>query len=363
MSIDRIVIFGWADSVHIRRWVEGLKKRGFNVKIISLAGSDIENCQTKIFPRKGKFSYFTHARAAAREALEFKPDLIHVHYVSGFTLWSFLTRFKPTVVSVWGADIIDYPKTLFHRLWLKYVFRKATHITATSNFLADVVLKLKPSVKNTLSVIPFGVEIPNSYEQLSIANPIKLCFIKLHNPKYGPDILLKTMAKVVKVIPDISLSMAGEGEMTPKLKEMTKNLGIEKNINFTGFIPNKEIYSFIKRHDIMVMPSVMDSESFGVAVIEASACGRPVIASKVGGVPEVLVNNETGILVTPKDVDELAQAIIKLSQNAEMRIEMGKQGYEFVKKNYSWNCSLDKMENLYKRLIYESKKEKKDFAV
>jgi len=358
MSSKRIVIFGWTDSVHVNRWVKSLRERGYEIMLISLDDTEYSNSNTKIFPRKSRWSYFTHAFAAAREANLFKPDLIHVHYVTGFTLWSYLTRFKPTVLSVWGADIIDYPKTWLRRTWLKHVFGRATHITATSKFLVEAVLKLQPSVKNILTEIPFGVEIPDSYEPLLDSRPVKLCFMKKHSLKYGPDILLKAMAKVIKTIPDISLSVAGEGAMTPKLKEMTNKLGLEKNINFTGFIPNNEIYSFIKRHDIMVMPSVMDSESFGVAVIEAGACGRPVIASRVGGVPEVLVNNETGILVKPRDVDELADAIIRLAQNPELRNNMGKQGYEYVKKNYSWKCSLDKMENLYERLINDYKKTK-----
>ncbi len=363
MSKKRVVIFGWANSVHIIRWVQGLQSRGFEVKVISLGGVEIENCQTKIFPRKSRWSYFTSAQAAAREALAFKPDLIHAHYVTGFALWALFTKFSPTVLSVWGADIIDFPKSFISRMWLKYVFKKSTHITATSKFLANAVLKLRPSAEKDLSVIPFGVELPDSCEQLSESGSIRLCFIKMHKLKYGPDVLLKAMVKVIKVIPDISLSMAGEGEMTPKLIKMVEELGIKKNVDFTGFIPNNEIYSFIMKHDIMVMPSVMDSESFGVAVIEASACGRPVIASKVGGVHEVLIDDKTGILVPPNDVEKLAEAIIKLAQNADMRNKMGKQGYDFVKKNYSWDCSLDQMVNLYERLIDGSKKTKKDSTV
>jgi glycosyltransferase involved in cell wall biosynthesis len=101
----------------------------------------------------------------------------------------------------------------------------------------------------------------------------------------------------------------------------------------------------------MVMPSL--KEGFGVAALEAAACGRPVIASDVGGIPEVLVDKETGIMVPVNDVDRLAEAIIMLARDAEMRDEMGRSGYEFVKQNFTWEMSLDMMTALYRKVLDE----------
>ena len=101
----------------------------------------------------------------------------------------------------------------------------------------------------------------------------------------------------------------------------------------------------------MVMPSVMESESFGVAVLEASACGRPVIASRVGGVPEVLRHGETGLLVPPGDTDALAKAIISLASDREKCRAMGEAGRELVRADYPWERSLDMLTELYNRSI------------
>ncbi|MEA2031543.1 MAG: glycosyltransferase family 4 protein [candidate division Zixibacteria bacterium] len=354
MVRKRIVIFGWANSVHVQRWAEGIRDRGYEVKVISLDGQPIQGCETVNFSRKGRWSYITHESAAVREALDFKPDLIHVHYVTGFGLWGIRSRFSPTVVSVWGADVVDFPSNWWRRRWIKYILKKATHITATSEFLRKTTLSLLTPNKQQISVIPFGVKIPDTAMALPNKRSVKICFIKAHKPKYGPDILIKAMKRVVAVVPNISLSIAGEGYMTSELMQLTSELDLKDCIDFVGFVPNNKIYSFLQQHHFMVMPSVMDSESFGVAVIEAAACGRPVIASRVGGVSEVLRDGQTGILVQPKDINELSTAIIQLSLEVDTCKKMGLEAYNFAKQNYSWDQSLDKMTDLYERLIYEA---------
>jgi glycosyltransferase involved in cell wall biosynthesis len=99
----------------------------------------------------------------------------------------------------------------------------------------------------------------------------------------------------------------------------------------------------------MVMPSLQ--ESFGVAVLEASAVGLPVIAGNVGGVPEVLDNNKTGLLVPPGDPEALAAAIMKLADDAELRKRMGDAGRKLVREKYLWESCLDKMTALYDSMI------------
>ena len=143
--------------------------------------------------------------------------------------------------------------------------------------------------------------------------------------------------------------------MTGKLKKMTANLGLEDNVVFTGFIDNSKIYDFIGKHHFMVMPSIMDSESFGVAILEAAACARPSVATRVGGVPEVIKHDKTGILIAPRQVDALSEAILKLACVPEMLHKMGQAAYENVRTEFPWSKSLDLMAELYERLLYEKK--------
>jgi len=350
MTSKRIVIFGWADSVHVHKWGEGLSKRGCDVKIISLDGWQVKGCETIILPRRNRLSYITNAKKAVREALVFKPDIIHVHYVSGFGLWALKTKFVPTVVSVWGTDISSGANSFFGKKILSRTFAHASKITATSHFLKSKVMNISPDIESKIEIIPFGVNECSDPEPMPSVDTFRLCFIKGHRPVYGPDILLKALAIVKKTNSDILLSIAGKGEMTGELKKMVKELNIEKNVEFNGFIDNKEIYKFIQKHHAVVMPS--REEGFGVAALEAGICGRPVIATNVGGIPEVVDNNKTGLLVPSDDYQALAEAILKLADNRNLNAKMGQQGIEFVRENYTWEKSIDSMIRLYEGLIH-----------
>jgi glycosyltransferase involved in cell wall biosynthesis len=255
------------------------------------------------------------------------------------------------VVSVWGADVIDFPNNWLKRAFIRKVLNGADHITATSQLLKEVTEKLAGDVTEKLTVIPFGVRVPEAVTPISTSNSVRLCFIKAHRRKYGPEILLQALAKARKSVPNLTLTMAGEGELTSDLHKLTAELGLTDMVEFVGFIDNKKVYDLIRDHHFMVMPSTMDSESFGVAVLEAGACGRAVVASEVGGVPEVVVDSRTGLLVPPGDVEALSRAIVKLARDVELCRRMGEEGYLYVSETYDWETSLDAMSELYTRLM------------
>jgi glycosyltransferase involved in cell wall biosynthesis len=344
----RVVIFGWSESIHVKRWVAGLSARGWKIRLISQGGGPAPGAETINLGEYGKFSFFRHASAAARLAREFDPDLIHVHYAGGFGWWGLKCRFAPMLVSVWGSDVIGVERNLIQRLLVRRVLHRADRISVTSAYLKAATAALAPGVEDKIEVIPFGVSVPEPVSPLP-PPPVRLCFIKLHRPQYGPDILLRALANVRQTIPDIRLTLAGEGTMTPRLRTLCVELGLESNVDFVGFVPNDRIYSLLSEHHIMVMPSL--SESFGVAVLEAAACGRPSIASRVGGVPEVLRDGETGLLVSPGDPTALAEAILRLSGDLERCRQMGQAGRNLVVANFEWKVSLDQMHDLYERLI------------
>ncbi len=352
MAEKRIVIFGWADSVHIQRWVYGLSRRGYHIKLISAGGKELDGIETVILPRTGKWSYLKNASAAIRHAREFRPHLVHAHYAAGFGWWAHKLGFTPTVVSVWGSDIAEmsFPSWLYAS-GIRKTLRQATHVTATSDFLKRLTLQLTPDVEPRLSVIPFGVRLPEEILPPPEEPPLRLCYLKGHHPRYGAPILLEALRHVTRILPEVHLSIAGEDSHTPHLKKLTQKRGLEKHVTFVGFVRREEINSFLQQHHVMVMPSL--AEAFGVAALEAQANRRPVIASDVGGIPEVVKDGKTGILVPPSQPHLLADTIITLAGEPEKRTMLGNAGYEFVKQNYREEKTLDLMSKLYERIIRE----------
>lgn len=350
MKSLKIVIFGWASSTHIKKWSKGLTEKGCKVKVISLGGEPINGIETVVFPRISRYSYLKFAKQTALEAIKFNPDIVHVHYAGGFSLWGLKTKGIPLVVSVWGSDINMY-NGFFKRYYIKKALKKAHAITVTSESLKSDVLNFFPAVEFKITIIPFGVQIPQFISEPPSVDVLKICSTKALRPIYGPDTLIKAISIVRNYISGLEVNIAGEGEMKAELEKLIVELGLEHTVNLVGLIDNKDIFDFIGNHHLSVMPS--RQESFGVAALETGAAGRPVIASYVGGIPEIVKNNETGLLVKPDDPKELAEAIMKLCSEPESMNKMGFAGYEFVKNNFSLDSTIEKMINLYKKILNE----------
>lgn len=349
MPGTRIAIFGWADSVHVGRWARGLSERGYHIKVISPYGQPIDGIETVNFATTETYSYLRLAPRAAAEAARFNPHITHVHSCGGPGLWGLWANRQPMVVSVWGTDVVTLPRKLYYRIPIKRVLRKAMRISATSEYLKAVAARLLPGIDDKIEVIPFGVGLPDDDDVLPPPDPLMICYVKMLLPTYGPDVLIRAVAIVKQTTPRVILNMAGLGKMEDTLKSMIVALGLERNVNLVGFVDNSRINSFIRKHHLMAMPS--RGEAFGVAALDASACGRPVVATSVGGVPEVVADGKTGILVPPDDPESLARAILRLAGDPDLRAAMGRAGREFVRQYYTWERSLDLMSALYDGLL------------
>ena len=177
--------------------------------------------------------------------------------------------------------------------------------------------------------------------------------------KYGIDILLRAFAaardNLSRIDPQFSrklrLRIVGGGPEEKSLKNLADDLGVSSAAEFVGQIDYGEVPSQLRKLDIYVAVSRYDSESFGVAIIEASSCGVPVIVSKKGGLPEVVIDGKTGIIVPAEDVESTAAALTELVSDPSRRKEMGAAGRQFVQEMYDWNRSLDIMETVYRQFV------------
>jgi glycosyltransferase involved in cell wall biosynthesis len=165
-------------------------------------------------------------------------------------------------------------------------------------------------------------------------------------PHKGQKHLVEAAAAVVRQIPDARFIIAGEGELRPSLERQIREHHLEKHVFLAGFRP--DVLSLHKAFDIFVMSSV--TEGLGTSLLDAMACGKPVVATSAGGIPEVVVDGETGFLVPPRDHAAMAEAIVRLLKDEGLRRRMGEAGFSRARRRFSAERMVQDTLRVYQRV-------------
>lgn len=181
-----------------------------------------------------------------------------------------------------------------------------------------------------------------------ITKPYAL-FTSRHEPWKRFDWAIEAMARVIEKYPEAKLVIPGaETAVTPRLKDLAKRLGISKNVIFTGPISQKDLWRLYENAAVYIFTS--RKEDLGIVVEEAQAAGVPVVAWNCGGPTVTVVDNKTGFLVKPYELSVLADKITSLFKNPSLRDKMGKNAWEHIKNNFSWERHLDILEAEFKKI-------------
>lgn len=357
----KVMLLGPANVVHTRRWVEGLHARGIELVLVTqhdpeewVAPQGVTLVRLK---HSGNAGYFLNVLQVRRLLRDGGFDLLNAHYASGYGTTAMLAGFRPWLLSVWGSDVYDFPyeSGLKGRL-LRRNLRQANVIASTSRAMAGQVRRLAPELQNIL-LTPFGVDARRFHAAPEVRRGFVVGTVKTLAPKYGIDTLVKAFAEFLKVLPpteDVappSLLIVGGGEQRAELQALGESLGVAERVHFAGVVAHADVPEWLNRFDVYVAVSRLDSESFGVAVLEASACELPVVVSDVGGLPEVVIDGETGLVVPRDDVPSLAAALRKLHDDPGLRQRLGHAGRERVLAEYEWGHCLDLMIACYERTV------------
>lgn len=366
----KILLLGKPESEHIIKWACGIANNGIEVGIFSLNPfekrtvlNDNKNIQIFYyhieFSKKKtlkKIKYINSLFFLKRLLKDFKPDIIHSHYLSSYGILGALSGFHPFIVSVWGDDIFNFPKrNVVFKLLTKFTLKRADRILSTSKIMAKETAKY---TKKDIIVTPFGVDL----RKFDVFNVDRINFneddiiigtVKTLEKKYGIDILIKAFKMLIEKYHNLPLKLIliGGGNDRLELEELSANLGISDVVEFIGKIDMNEVPKYLNLMDIYCAFSIDDSESFGVAIIEASACQKPVVVSDVGGLPEVVENGKTGIVVERNNIEDAFMGIEKLLLDEKERIRMGINGRKKVISEYDFKLNLEQVINIYKELI------------
>lgn len=355
----RISLLGAAASIHLQRWANALIARGHHVSLLSqhpctdtLLDPAIER---QWLPNLRGAGYLLNARTVRHHLREWQADLLHVHYATGYGSTAALSNFKPTLLSVWGSDIYEFPEYgPLHRAWLRRNLLAATAIASTSRAMAVRTQTLVPELKR-IALTPFGVDMERFLPAPRPPGPFTVGTVKGLASTYGVDLLLRAFSGLIAdpqvhmYHPDARLVIVGDGPDREALKMLAVSLGIKDYVQFVGAVPHSEVPKWLAQFDIYVAAS--RHESFGVAVVEASASGLPVVVSSAGGLPEVVDNRNTGLIVPVGDVLALQAALRELTIDSEARERFGRAGRSFVMSQYSWSKCVDRLELVYRELL------------
>lgn len=347
----RLVLLADASNVHTIKWAREFASRAWDVHVISLLPGEIPGAEVHHFapPVGSKLGYLGVVGKVRGLLRRLRPDLLHSHYATSYGLLGALTRCRPFVISLWGSDVYDFPnRSPLHRAVLAWNLGQADAVTSSSHAMARVASPLMPT--RPIEVIPFGVDL-SGFSGRPTDGPLTVGCAKLLETNYGQEHLVRAVAILRERRPGrpVRLLLAGEGTQRDTLAALIAELGLQEEVSLLGTVPHARMPAFLSSLSVFAMPSF--SESFGVAAVEAAACGLPVVASRVGGVGEVVLDGETGLLVPPGDAVALADALGRLLDDPSLRARMGEAGRAHVQECFDWSRNADAMEALYDRLI------------
>tara|TARA_Y100001970_G_scaffold281852_1_gene393474 strand:- start:9350 stop:10462 length:1113 start_codon:yes stop_codon:yes gene_type:complete len=361
----KILILSDVNSVHTYRWAKSIKDRGNNIEIFSLykdenkfypsyksLGINVTTSNVNKFIlykyRRNitKIFYFFALKKLKKTIKKFNPELLHAHYLSSYGILANLTGFRPYCISIWGDDIFLPTKNFIFKKLLLSSLKNAKQLFSTSKVI-DKLVHSQYDLSTT--IIPFGVDT-KFFKPLNRKknNPIIIGIIKSIEQHNGIEFLIEAFNILIKKkINNIQLNIVGVGSLENKLKKMVKAYDLENEVNFFGYVSHQNIVPHYQKLSIFVCPSLR--ESFGVSVIEASATAVPVIANKIGGLKEVVQDGKTGYLLDVTKPEKVADCLEKLIVDHNLRFNLGNNGRDFVKENFSWDDNVTKMLNAYKK--------------
>jgi len=296
---------------------------------------------------------------------KFRPHVLHAYTATpdGYTGLLLRKRYHlPVICTLLGSDINTYPSYRPLSLWLtENVISEADRLVAVSGALksaAEAIARPKREIQVVYMGCDLGVfaydERARSYirEQLKIASKDRvLLFLGSTLRTKGIFELLEAFTQLVTRYPDLHLIFVGGGSDRLALAERVSETRLNRRVHLVGSPPHDSIPGWLSAADVFVLPSY--SEGLPLTVLEAMACARPVVATRVGGIPEAVEDARSGILVDQRDVEALLKAIALLLDDEGKRESMGALGRRIVESKFTWEKNAEKTIKIYQAVLNE----------
>lgn len=350
----KIAFISSGNSVHVKKLANGLVENGHLITLFTLPNHRklINEFRPEVnvvyLPFGGKKGYYLNVYALRKFLKKEKFDIINCHFISGYGTLTRLADVHPIVTSVFGSDVYDYPYKSKNNM--KRIIKNldtASVITSTSQVMADKVREYYHTEK-PIYVTHFGIDtkifkpLENKRNEDLPKQEFIFGVIKKMEDIYGIEILIRAFKLLLdhkKKEFNYKLFIYGRGSKEEAYKKLVENLGISKNVDFKGYIQNDLVPQAMSQMDVICLPS--HKESFGVAAVEAMACGKPLIVSDTDGFIEVVEDNVSGFIIPRGDIQALSSTMLRVSNmETEELNKIGEQGSLRAKKMFDFEINM-----------------------
>ncbi|HUG64146.1 MAG TPA: glycosyltransferase [Gaiellaceae bacterium] len=305
------------------------------------------------------------ARAARSLLAKGGFDVVHAHWViPNGPIGRLAVRGKlPLVVSLHGSDIAVSERSRAIARATRWTFERSAAVTAPSRDLLERARGL--GARGLLDCVPYGADVEaltapsgaaaTMRARLGLdADDIVVAGIGRLIPVKGFEYLIEAHARGVGDIPRLRLLLVGDGTLREQLGRRARELGVADSVIFAGMAARDEIPAYLAAADVVVVPSIRHEgyvDGLPNVALEAMAAGRPLVASRVGGLPDLVRAGETGVLVEEKDSVGLAAAIVELARDGELRHRLGVAGRAEIRAHRSWKVVAERFVDVYEGAI------------
>ena len=294
--------------------------------------------------------------AAARLVRREQFDVIHSHWPFPHgAIAAAARRFgtAPIIAHCYGAEFALARRKAWVQPLLRAALESSDRIICISSYTANEV---KVLCGLDAEVIPYGttVEVKPSRRSEPRDGPKRILFTGRLIQRKGVEYLIRAIPLILKQQP-VELKITGDGDQRARLEALTSQLDLNDVVEFLGFVDNSTLDRYYQGCDVYVNPSIIDdrgdTEGLGVGPIEAFAHGKPVVASAVGGIPDVVRDRITGLLVPEKSPAQLAAAILELLQKPDYAQQLARNGLDYAREQFHWDRITAAIENVYREAI------------
>lgn len=347
---------------HVTDLTRGLAERGHEVRVVTsrslpgLARDEVVDgirVRRSWLPSRSPVGWMAHAVSSIPATRHWAAwaQVIHAQsFQSVFPVRIANGRWRrPVVTTLHTSHFLERARRRRWKPILRGLVRSSAHVLAASKEIAEVAMDLAPDVRvealtngvETTRFRPVPPTLPPAPGNRVIVVPRRLV------RKNGVEVLVRALPRIRDEMPGVSALFVGDGPERPRLEELAEELGVREAVRFLGSRPHLDMPGFLCSGEVAIFPSLMEATS--VAALEAMACGLPVVASQVGGLPEI-VDEEVGTLVPPGSPEALARGVLRLLARDDLE-EMGERARERVVERWSNARLVERHLEIYTRLL------------